>query len=131
RVSCASVPRTLDVHTHPKENLHMKSIAILSGAALLVLLGVGCMAGSTGQGASTSSSTTTSSSTSGSSNEAATTPPAGGSAAAPQATGSAATPQATGSAATPSSAPGPEVELTGGLKYTDLKVGDGEIAAPG
>ena len=81
----------------------MKHFALVSGLALLVLSAAGCYQASTTQSAVSSTAATT------------TTPPA----AAPAAKPAAATANAN------------EVELAGGLKYVDLKVGEGDIAEAG
>jgi FKBP-type peptidyl-prolyl cis-trans isomerase len=84
----------------------MKHSALLSGAALFLLLASGCNEASTGHGSSSSSSVSAGASAS----EPAADKPAGEASTAPA---------------------GPEVELAGGLRYTDLKVGDGDIAETG
>jgi len=84
----------------------MKPIALLGGAALLAFLAAGCNSygGNTPKSAETPTTTATT-----------TTPPSD-------------TPPAT---TAPDAAAGKEVTLAGGLKYTDLKVGDGDIAEAG
>jgi FKBP-type peptidyl-prolyl cis-trans isomerase len=82
----------------------MKYFALMSGAALLVLFASGCYQASTTQGSTSTSSAAT------------TTTPA------------AQAPAEKPSAAAPAAG---EVALPGGLKYVDLKVGDGEIAEAG
>ncbi len=99
----------------------MKQTALWGVAVLAIAIATGCNQTSTTQG---SASTATGSTTTG----AATTP-----AAAPDAQKPAAAPDAQKPATTPDAqAPaGNEVTLAGGLKYTDLKVGDGDIAEDG
>jgi FKBP-type peptidyl-prolyl cis-trans isomerase len=82
----------------------MKYSAFYGGATLLVLLASGCASTNKSSAASTGMSSSAS----------VTTPPAA---------------EKSGLAAAP--AAGKEVELAGGLKYVDLKVGDGEIAESG
>ena len=82
----------------------MKYFALMSGAALLVLFASGCYQASTMQGSTSTSSAAT------------TTTPA------------VQAPAEKPAAAAPAAG---EVVLPGGLKYVDLKVGDGEIAEAG
>ncbi len=86
----------------------MKHTTLHAGAALLALLAVGCNQASTQQ--SGTSSVTASSSGSTAAQAPAADKPAGEATSQPSAQ---------------------ETELGGGLKYADLKVGDGEIAQPG
>ena len=83
----------------------MKHTALWSGAALLALIATGCYQASTTQSAASSSAASTTN-----------TPPA--------AVAPAEKPAGTATSAA-------EVLLPGGLKYTDLKVGDGDIAEAG
>ena len=85
----------------------MKHLASMGGVALLVLAAAGCYQASTTKSAVSSTSATTSPATT-----------------SPAATAPAAKPAGTAPAAA-------EVELPGGLKYVDLKVGEGDIAEAG
>src|SRR5258706_862876 len=108
----------------------MKRIALTAGLALLAMLAFGCRnAPSTQSGSSSGSSSSTSTS-------------AGSHSESSGMTASSVTPsEVKPSAAQPETTPGPsgatpaasgqEVTLPGGLKFVDLKVGDGDIAEAG
>jgi len=86
----------------------MKVTILLAGAAVLAMAAYGCKAGESGSSSTNSVTSTTSTS--------AKVTPAEPAKAAADSIGAPA---------------GKEVTMAGGLKYTDLKVGDGDIAEPG
>jgi len=102
----------------------MKRIALWAGLALLALVAFGCY--NAPRGTTSSSTGSTSSSSSGS--KATSSGATASSTVAGEAKPAGATSATSSSAAAPA---GQEVTLAGGLKYVDLKVGDGDIAEAG